>query len=181
MFVFTHKEMFEALCSLSNRGLKSWLMLSNSLSGLSFRTLFPRYWNHSLFLSTSHCNTAYLTFGPYSVWNQSPETKVIIILTLRAQDLFVRTYKAWNGLKGKGHRKLLCLFKGYLKGKTKHSDVDLSKPLEIPLIMAMQAVSTCGLYYEAWLTSGRAFSRFRVHSCPKLAVLFQTGPLHWLH
>lgn len=37
--------------------------------------------------------------------------------------------------------------------------------------MAMQAVSTCGLYYVARLTSGRAFSRFRVHSCPELAAL----------
>lgn len=65
--------------------------------------------------------------------------------------------------------------------KTKHSDVDLSKPLEIRLIMAMQAVSTCGLYYLARLTSGRAFSEFRVHSCPELATLSQTGPLHRLH
>lgn len=47
--------------------------------------------------------------------------------------------------------------------------------------MATQAVSTCGLYYVARLTSGQAFSRFRVHSCPELAALFQTGPLHRLH
>lgn len=71
-------------------------------------------------------------------------------------------------------------FKSNYEGK-QHSDVDLSKPLEIRLIMAAQLVSTCGLYYMAQLTSGRAFRRFRVHSCPELAALFQTGPLRWLH
>ena len=41
--------------------------------------------------------------------------------------------------------------------------------------MASQTLSTCGLYYAARLTSGQAFSRFRVHSCPELAAFFQDG------
>lgn len=55
--------------------------------------------------------------------------------------------------------------------KTKASNVDLSKPLEIHLITTVHTVSTCGIHYVTGLTSGHAFSRFRVHSCPELAAL----------
>lgn len=77
---------------------------------------------------------------------------------------------------------MVCLcFGSNCRGKLNASDVDLNKPLEVSLITAARAVSTCGPGYPARLTSGRAFSGFRVHSCPELAAPFQTGPLPQLH
>lgn len=63
-----------------------------------------------------------------------------------------------------------------------HSDVDLSKPLEIHLIMLRAGPPAhVDSIRAAQLTSGRAFSGFRVHSCPELAAAPQTGPLRTLH
>lgn len=61
------------------------------------------------------------------------------------------------------------------------SDVDLSKPLEIHLIMFHAGPPAhVDSIRAAQLTSGRAFSGFRVHSCPELAAAPQTGPLRTL-
>lgn len=65
--------------------------------------------------------------------------------------------------------------------KTKASNVDLSKAIEIHLITTVHTVSTCGIGYVTGLTSGNAFSGIRVHSCPELAALSQAGPLRRLH
>lgn len=176
--VCTHKEMCEALCSLSHTGLKPWLMQSDSRPGLSCCALFLSYLV-SLILTVTQA-TWHSGFIQCETKAPRPMKYLLFLSTLLFLELNISvwTYKEW-----KGHREFVCLF--FLKlpkiKKKRPFNVDLSKPLEIHLMMAVHAVGTCGIYYATWLTSGRAFSGFRVHSCPELSVLSQTGPLGWLH
>lgn len=142
MFVFTQKE---ALCSLSKWGLKSWLMLSDSLPGLSCRAM-----------------------------KGAPGFSAVLAVTLgfirrEAQRLFhfVWIYKSIKWIQ----RPRAVLLRVRLKTPRCWFKETFGDRFNCG------GASTCGLHYEDLLTSGRAFSGFRVHSCPELVSVFQTGPL----
>lgn len=67
MFVFTHKEIFEALCILSNTGPEILINAERFSAWAELPHVVSELLKHSSFLSNSHCNTGYLTLRLYSV------------------------------------------------------------------------------------------------------------------